>query len=188
MPRVCLPSPTGALGGCNGRACGREHLPRPHSLAAGRQDKPGQDPNRQSTLSLKSILFSQVQNFQFFCSPFVRGECFKIIHGHKNSVERIGKNRARRLKAHHRRSAYENQMSQAQCRAKRGAAPALTVEKLDGQIEEVPAETKIQTTTAGAGDKTCCCEPAGNVAVTGVCGTEVDFAAQQDILPPQPQS
>lgn len=54
-----------------------------------------------------------------------------------------------------------------------------------GEIGDVPAVAKTQTTTAGTGDKICCWEPVGTVAVTGACGTEAGLVAQQGILPPQ---
>ncbi len=78
-------------------------------------------------------------------------------------------------------------MSQAQSRAKRGAALAESEGEKVGAFEDFSTGVKTRATTAGTKDKICDCEPAGTVAATGDCGTEAGRAAQQGILPPQPQ-
>jgi len=90
---------------------------------------------------------------------------------------------ARRLRAHHGRLRGKNQMSQAQWRAKRGAAATLGETVTTGEIEAVAAVGITQTTVAGTGDKIWICEPVGTVAVTGGCGTEDGLAAQHGIVP-----
>lgn len=47
-------------------------------------------------------------------------------------------------------------MSQAQCRAKRGASFARRKGIAAGETEGVPAVVKTNKTTAGTGDKICC--------------------------------
>jgi hypothetical protein len=69
-------------------------------------------------------------------------------------------------------SVEKNQMSQAQLRAKIGAAPTDNEGETDGEILEVPVAAKTQTSVTGTGDKIRFCELAGTAAGSG-CGAEV---------------
>ena len=84
----------------------------------------------------------------------------------------------------------KNQISQAQCRAKRGAALAVSEgEYCRRNRRSLPAGAKTQTTTAGTGDINLLLRTRRTqraMAVTGVSARKGSqgLAAQQGILPP----
>ena len=78
-------------------------------------------------------------------------------------------------------------MSRTQLRAKTGTTLADKEAGTFGEMETDSVFVKTQTNNTGKEETISFCEPAGTVAATG-WGTEACFAAQQLILPPQPQS